>query len=900
MDTRAPGEWLYRRLLGVYPRPFRDRFGDELIRCYRLDRARPRFRGVSGTLRFWTHTLIDLVKTATIERRRKRPRFRKGAPMSNLFHELRLAIRSGWRNGRVSFVAALTLALGIGASTAILSVTKGVLLDPLPYRDADRLALVWSEMAQSDFTRYPISGPELNDLRARSERFEEFASIWTTTGALVENDEPETVRLALVTWNFPSILGAEPILGRLFEPSEEGAGVEPKILLSEEVWRRRFGSAPGVLGRAIRVDGGWGFPGGTYTVVGVLPASFQLILPHEAGVATDPDVWVPFGNNLAAQTRTLYYLRTIGRMAKGVTLEQARDEVRAIGQQLQSEYPEYAGKGRAFNVVSLKGDAIGQARPVILALLAGTGLLLVITCANVANLLLSRAAQRRAEMLVRTTLGASGRQIAFQLLVESLVVAALGGLGGLLLGYAALKPLLALAPGSLPRPEAVVADPLVLAVAFGTSLLCGILFGLAPVLASRRLDLHSALRAGARAAGMSGHRGRNLLVVAELALAFLITVGAALCYRTLEKVEHVDLGFDTGGVLSMELTLPRQRYGTGVELAQFTRELERRMKELPGVVAAGAINQLPLSDLPNWSSPYRLRTEEARDAITNEADGRVVTTGYFETIGARLVDGRLFVSGDDENGRLVVVIDDLLAARAWPDRRAVGQELQVEVRTEQGFVPVWAEVVGVVQHMRHHDPRFMVREQFFVPFAQGARNQMALAVRGTGDPGELAEPVRTEIASIDKDLAITNVRPLEDYVRDARAVQRFTMVLATGFAVMALVLGSLGLYAVVAYSVNSRRREIGLRVALGATSAGVIGWVLRQGAGLVAGGIALGLAGSLAIGRFLEQILFGVAPSDPLTLTAVPLVLVVVAFAASFLPASRATRIDPAEVLRQE
>ena len=380
-------------------------------------------------------------------------------------------------------------------------------MDPLPYRDSDRLTLIWTELPQSGYVRAPISGPELHDLRSRSEGFEEFASIWTTAGALIEENEPETVRIGLVTWNFPSILGVEPVLGRTFEPTEEGAGVSKAVIISEELWRRRFGGESSVLGRSLRVDGGWEFPGGTYRVVGVLPASFRLVMPSDAGVATDLDVWVPFATDLAAEPRGMYYLRTVGRMRPDTTLEQAREEIHIIGEQIQSEFSEYDVTGRAFNVVSLKGDAIGRARPTILALLIGTGFLLLITVANVANLLLARAAQRREEILLRTALEASGRQIGLQLFTESLLLATLGGLGGMVLGAWALKPLLALSPGSLPRPDEIAADPLVLGVAFGTSLVCGILFGLAPVLATRSQQLYSPLRSGSRTAGGTGQRG---------------------------------------------------------------------------------------------------------------------------------------------------------------------------------------------------------------------------------------------------------------------------------------------------------------------------------------------------------------------------------------------------------
>lgn len=862
----------------------------------RRDRARARFRGPLGACRFWYHVTADSLRSSLEARRNVRDPVHVEVHVSNLVMDLRFAARTARRNLRVALPAAISLALGVGATTAILTVTKRVLVDPLPYPDSERLALVWSEMPTSGFQRYPISGPELDDLRTRSRELEELASIWTTTGALVENGEPESLRLGLVTWNFPAILGAEPILGRPLGPEDEGTGVDA-VLISEGLWRRRFGGEPDVLGRRIRIDGGWGFRGGEFTVVGVLPESFRLVLPSDAGVATDLDLWVPFKNDLKAGPRSLYYLRTVARLRPGATIARARDEAHAIGERLEAEYPDYSETGRGFNVVSLKGDAVSRTRPVLLALVAGTLFLLLVTCANVANLLLARAAERQEEMRLRAALGASGGQIALQLLSESLLLAAVGGLGGVALGGAALHPLLALEPGSLPRHEAIGLDPLVALVALAASLLGGVLFGLAPVLAARKEALQTSLRN--RGDGALGARGRRLLVVTELALAFVLSVSAVLCFRTLTGLERVDLGFRTEGVLTMELTLPSQRYGRGIDLDQFTRELERRMRQLPGVVAAGAINQLPLSDLPNWSSPYRLRGATS-EGDAKEADGRVVTPGYFEAVDAALVEGRFFEQTDDADAAPVVIVDDLLVSKAFGGATPLGREIEIQVRKERGFVTVWAEIVGVVRHMRHHDPRFDVREQFFVPFAQGARNQMALAVRTTGDPSALAGPVRAALAGIDGDLAISRLRPLEDYARDARAVQRFTVVLAGAFAAMSLFLGGLGLYGVVSHTVHRRRREIGLRMALGSTSSRIVRSVLGQGAALVAAGLSLGLLLALSTGRLLSSLLYEVSPEDPTSFAAVAVFLVVVALAASFFPARRAARVDPTVALRED
>ena len=879
-------------LLRVLPESFRERFGSELMTSYRRDRGRARFHGPGGAARFWWYVLSDVAWTAARLWRRELGSARPASLRDPVISELRHGALSVWRSRRGTWLAVASLALGIGASVAILTVTKRVLLDPLPYPDSDRLGIVWSEFPEAGYGRAPISGPELHDLRTRAEHLDELGSIWTTTGALVEAGEPEAVRVGLVTWNFTSLFGVEMAAGRGFEPADEGTQSD-SALISEELWRRRFGGERSVLGRRIRVDGGWGFPGGTFTVVGVMPEGFRLILPPDAGVATELDLWVPFARDLKAGRRGSAYLRTIATLREGSTFADAQRAVGTLGARLESEFPEYDANGRGFDIVPLKRDAIGRARPVILALLAGTGVLLLVTCANVANLLLSRFAERRKEIRVRTALGASSSRVASQLLIESVLVAAVGGAGGLVLGTLAIRPLLALAPAGLPRPDAMVPDPSILALAFTLSLLCGLLIGLAPVVALRDRALFSKLRAAS-----PGGRGRAALVAVELALAFVLTVGASLCFRTVSELERVDLGFDADSVMTVELTLPYQRYGT-TELDQLLVELERRLESLPGVVAAGAINQLPLSDLPNWSSPYRLRGSET-EAKAGEADGRVVSPGYFRAIDARLMEGRLFSEHDDESSRHVAIVDELLAAKAWPEASPLGQEIELSVATEEGFVPVWAEVVGVVQHMRHHDPRFELREQVFVPFAQGARNQMAVAVRVRGLVQRVTPLVRREVAAIDADIALSNARPLEDYVEDARSVQRFTMVLAALFASMSVLLGCLGVYGVVGHAVSSRRREIGLRVALGSTTSAVAMWVVRQGVSLVVAGIAIGFAGALAAGSTLEVLLYEVESKDPATLLIVPLLLLAVATLASLVPALRATRIDPIDVLRQD
>jgi predicted permease len=822
-----------------------------------------------------------------------------GPGLSTLGIELRSSLRALRRNPRFVLAVTLTLALGVGAATAILTVTKRVLVDPLPYPNGEALAIVWSALPEVGYARAPISGPELDDLRRRSRHFADFGSIWTTTATLVESEKPRTLRFGLVTASFLELLGAAPILGRSLAPADEGSAAAPALLLSEGLWRERFAADPEVLGRTLRLDGGWGFPGGLYAVVGVLPSTFRLVLPADAGVATDLDAFAAFPFDLADAQRGQYFLRTIGRLAAGSSLALAREEVRAIGAELAREHPVYGGTGRALDVVSLHGDSVATARPVLVALLAGAGVLLLIAASNVASLLFARTAARRAEAGLRAALGASRARIAGHLLLECIALALLGGVAGALLGGWGAGVLAALAPSRLPRADELGLDPTVLAVAIGISLLGGVVFGLAPALAASRAELMPGLRAGGRGA-LSQQRGRNALVVAELALVFVLSVAALLCQRTVARLGNQDLGFSADGVLTFELTLPRQRYGDEDRLGHFGRELDRRLGSLPGVAAAGAINQLPLSDLPNWSSPYRPVGPGRQHDEALEADARVVTPGYLRAVGARLVEGRLFDGGDDETSRQVAIVDRLLAERTWPGESAVGREIEIEVSKSQGFVTVSAEVVGVVEHMRHHDPRFEVREQLFVPFAQGARNQMSVALRASGDPRSLLGPIRRELRAIDPDLALSRIRLLGDYVDDARAVQRFTLVLAAVFAATALLLASVGLYGVLSYLVGLRRRELGLRLALGSTPAAIGRLVLRRGLALVGAGIALGLLGVLAVREVLATLLYGVSPTDPVVLTAIPALLAAVGLLACWVPARRALRTDPTEMLRSE
>ena len=497
--------------------------------------------------------------------------------MGSLMLDFRSSFRGLRRRGAVTAAIILTLALGIGANTALFSVVQAVLIEPLPYPDADRLTFLWSDLTLADYQRAPISGPELDDLRRLSQTHDDFGAIWASSGTLIRDGRADPLRIGMVTANFLDILGVKPALGGWLEAGDEGDGAPPRIVISGDLWQRRFGGDRDLLGQALRIDGGWGVPGGVYTVVGVMPAGFEMLLPGDASVPRTVDVWLPFQHDLPTSRRGSYYLRTVGRLAEGVTLAQAREEMMTLSQEIESAHSEYAASGRDFYPVSLKSDTVGGVRPALLALLGGTAFVLLIACANVAHLLLAQAADRRREISVRTALGAGRRRIARQLVIESLLLAAAGAAAGIGLAYVGLEVLASIRPASLPRFDAVAIDLRVLGFSSLVAIACGLVFGMAPVWESFRLDLARALHAGGRGGDRRRNRTHGMLVVAEMALAIVLLTGASLLVRTFFQLQKVDSGFNSDGVLTFQLSLPAARYESPADIAEFTRELDRRL-----------------------------------------------------------------------------------------------------------------------------------------------------------------------------------------------------------------------------------------------------------------------------------------------------------------------------------
>jgi putative ABC transport system permease protein len=822
---------------------------------------------------------------------------RAGAGLESLGSDLALALRQLRRAPVFAAAVIATLALAIGANAAVFSVIQAVLLAPPPYREPDRLMVIWSNLDLAGYQRAPLSGPELLDLREGARSFQDIAAIWTTTAQISGEGEPEQLRVGLVTANFFSLLGVEPRLGRNFEPAEEGQGAPRVVILSDALWRRHFGADPGVVGRTVRMDGG------SVTVVGVAPPELRLDFAPDANVPPDLQAFAPFPSKHASDPRDQYYLRTIGRLAPAASTAEAAQEIAEIGTRVAGEHTEYDASGRSFFAVGLHDDAVRPVRPVLLTLLGTVGLLLLLACVNVANLLIGRELGRREQMAVRAALGATRARLVRQVMVETLVLALLGVLAGLAVGQGLLHLLLALRPAALSRfgLEQVRLDPPVLAFTAGVGLLAAIVVSLVSLRGAMRPDLEAVLRAGGRSGDDAPRRRmRRLLVVSQVALGTILLVGAGLLMRSFVALTQVDPGFHAERVVTFRLSLPRARYRSVAASTAFARRLDSRLRALPGVEAIGEASALPFDDLPNWSTPYIYDGVDPKSRGGREADARSVGPGWFETIGAKLVAGRGFEESDDGAGAPVVVVDDRLAEKAWPGRDGIGQRVQVDFLTDTGFVPTWARVVGVVRHIRHRDLTEVVREQVYVPHRQSPRNPMAWAVRTKGETQVEEATIRHLVAELDPELPVYDVRPLQAYVGDAQGRARFTMVLCVAFAALALLLAAIGIYGVMSYSVTRRRREIGVRLALGARAGQVRRDVLRDGLVLAATGLAVGLAGAALLTRVAASLLYAVSPLDPFTYAAVAAGLVGVAAVATWAPARRATRFEPIEVLRSE
>jgi predicted permease len=822
---------------------------------------------------------------------------RSGFWFDSLITDLRYALRVLRKSPGFAGVAILTLALGIGANTAIFSVLNGVILKPLPYAQPDRLVLIWSELKLAGQSRVPSSGPDLADLKSRSGLLQSVGGIWVGSAALMGTGEPEQLKVGFVTDNFLSILGVPLAHGRMFTPEDNFKDAPAAVILTDGLWRRRFGADPGILGTQIRLDG-QDVQGAT--VIGILPPDFKLLFPEDAAVPPDVQAFVPFRSDMAHEARDLGYLRSIGHLQPGATFEQAQAEAHSIADQLRSENTIDAKQGLDFQILPFQADSVRKIRPAVMALFGGVGLVLLIACVNMANLLLSRGQLRQREIALRSALGAARGRLIRQLLTESILLSSLGGAAGLALGWVGTHWLLALRPESLAALETVSFDFTVLGYAFLLSLIAGVLFGVAPAMGLSRIGPMETLKSSGKGTISGSGRISTLLVTAEVALGFVLLIASGLLIRTFVRLLDVSTGFQSSHVLTFQITPPGSRYDKDELRVRLIHDLWKNLSAIPGVESAGGANYLPLDGQLSWYSYYWPEGAPIPEQYKLLAEHRAIMPGYFRSLGVPIIAGRDFDESDDMTRRRVAIIDQALADRLWPNQSALGKPLNVEAFARGDFFRATAEVIGVVGHMKYLLLTDDGRPQVYQPYAQAAREHFGFTVRTTGPPQALVAAVRGELNKLDPDIPIAKILPMDEYVRQARAATRFTMLLAGALAALALILACIGIYGVTSYSVSQRRNEMGIRIALGAQRRDILKLVLTHGMGSVLAGVLIGLILSLLLMPAIAGLLFGVRPMDMLTYAAVALFLSGVALLACYLPARRAMRVDPMTALRYE
>jgi putative ABC transport system permease protein len=819
--------------------------------------------------------------------------------MDTLRHDLAQAVRSLRRRPTFAALAVTTLALGIGATSAIFSVVNGVLLRPLPYERPDELMLVHTRL--DGVPGYELSPPEYWDLRERTRSFDRLGGFSNGTLTLTGSGTPERFNAGYVTADALQLLGVAPALGRSFAPEEDLPGRPPVVLLSHGLWRRRFGADPKIVGRTLILDD---VP---TTVIGVMPPGFQLPT-HYVGAGMEAWTLLQLDPAIDRSDRGWHWISVVGRLRPGTDRASAEREVATLMSGMIQEYPNEYDDAFTASLTPPAEELVGDIRPVLLVLLGAVVLLLFIAASNVASLFLARAEERHREIAVRAALGARAGRIVRQLLTESATVAVIGGAAGLVLAAYGTRALVAAAPATLPRLDAIALDVPVLLFTAVVSILTGLLFGVAPAWYAARPDLSRVLTEGGRggSAGARRQRFRRGLVVTQMALALVLVAAAGLLIRSFERMRGVDPGFEPTGLLTGQIELSPVRHESNEAIRSFFERLVSRVEAIPGVRSAAVVKALPMTqlELGDWSFLREGRYSlPPKQEDWNLSYWQAVGPGYFETMRMPVLQGRGIEPGDRLGAPAVAVVNRTLARRAWPEGNPIGQRLLMGGGATDS---VWRTVVGIVGDVRHRGLDAEPRPEIYLPHAQFPAGTgtplrtMRVVLRTEGNPAALAAPLRAALAELDPDIPLTQVQTMEEALGAWAAERRLTMLVVAGFALLALTLGAVGVYGVMAHLVSQRTREIGIRIALGAVPREILGLVLSQGVRLALLGIGIGLLGAVATTRLLTRLLFEVPPTDTATFVGTAGVLALVAIVASLVPAVRAVRTDPVDALRSE
>jgi len=811
----------------------------------------------------------------------------------NLYKELQYAARSLRKKPAFALVTIITLALGIGATTAVFSVVNSVLLRPLPFRDPDQLVWVWSR--RPDNNRAPFSLPDFLDHRDQNQTLLEIAAFSNIGLSLSGLEKTERLQGLRVSANLFQLLGVNASYGRLMVPQDDEPGQRHVVVLTYECWLRRFAGDSQLVGKTLSLNGE------SYSVIGILPRGFPLPLRGaELAIPLSPD-----SDPLRNVRNSVNFLRLIARLKPDVTRHQAGSDLNAIVRHQRQQFGEAYSKKTGINVVPLYEELVGDVRTGLLILLGAVVSVLLIGCSNLAALALTRTASRYQEIAIRKALGATSARLVTQLLSESLLLALLGGVAGLLLATFGVRALLSLTPAQLPRSQEIGVDARVLAFAVAASVLSALIFGILPAWQAARAEMNRALKLNSRGAGEGArlNRWRSILVIAEVGVSFVLLIGAGLLIQSFQRVQAIQPGFDPSHTVAARFSLPKSNYQNRAAVALFCEKLIPGVQTLPGVEAVGAVSILPMSGSANIIE-FSVVGRATAQTDTYAAQFRAATPGYFMAMRIPLLQGRGFSEHDRADSVAVALVNEAMAHRLWPDGNAVGAYINID---DNNTGPRPVEITGVVGNVRHQNLETPETLDIYIPLAQIHEDNIGMitnsqywVIRSKGEGQSVESNLLKELQKIDREVATSNIRPMEDYLSESVAPRRFSLRILTIFAIAALLLAVTGIYGVVSYNVSQRTSEIGIRLALGAGRARIFRLILGQGVGVVFLGLALGLGGAFALTRLIRTLLFGVAPTDPPTFVFVSLILLVVALIACSLPARRATKVDPLVALRNE